>query len=142
MAENQTPEGELPEINPSDIEALEEIEPALLGEIEPEPEQDEPISLVDEDDETVHGQKIQAFGKVDIGPERTEYKRPLNVTGIGATRCKIFHSKIGVGPMEFMENTINEWLDDNHIEVKSVTQVVGVLEGKRAEPNLIVMVWY
>jgi len=66
----------------------------------------------------------------------------MNVTGTGATRCKIFHSKIAVGPMEYMQKSINDWVDSGDIEIKDVTQVVGIMEGKRPEPNLIITIWY
>jgi len=64
------------------------------------------------------------------------------VTGQGATRCRIFHSKIAAAPLENMEQAINEWLDSEKIEVKNVGHVIGTMEGKRPEPNVIVMVWY
>ena len=41
-----------------------------------------------------------------------------------------------------MEQQINEWIDGNQIEIKAVTQVVGVMEGKTPEPNVIITVWY
>jgi hypothetical protein len=66
----------------------------------------------------------------------------LNVDGSGATRCKLFHSKISDGPLEHMQQVINGWLDSEKIEVKFVTQSIGVMEGKHAEPNVIVLVWY
>ena len=54
----------------------------------------------------------------------------------------MFHCKISAPSMEHMEGQINEWLDGHDVEVKFVTQVVGVLEGKMSEPNLIVTLWY
>ena len=124
-------EEELPEIEPMPLE--EDVHP------EPLPTEEEPISLTDE---PTGSTKIKAFGGGQGEHSAKRYKRPLNLTGAGATRCRIFHSKIAPNPMEYLENQVNEWLDANEIEVKFVTQVVGVLEGKTAEPNLIVMVWY
>jgi hypothetical protein len=71
-----------------------------------------------------------------------EFKRPLNLTGQGATRCKFYHSKIAAPSLEFMENQINQWLDSEKVEVKQVSQVIGIMEGKTPVPNLIVMIWY
>ena len=71
-----------------------------------------------------------------------QFKRPLNADGSGATRCRLFHSKIAVASLEFMEHQINEWLDAEKIEIKHVSQIIGTMEGKRPEPNLMVIVWY
>jgi len=106
---------------------------------------DEPISLADvaESESGVSKIKIgRALGDAAKKAVKAEYKRKLNLTGQGATRCRIFHSKIALSPLENMEKHINEWLDSEEIEIKHITEVVGVLEGKVAEPNLIVMVWY
>ena len=107
-----------------------------------------PLSLADEEDASgpISGRsstKIQAFGAhADVLAQQKQYKRTLNLTGAGAVRCRLFHSKITVGALDHMINTINEWLDENDIEVKSVAQVVGTMEGKTPEPNVIVTVWY
>jgi hypothetical protein len=105
--------------------------------------EDEPISLVDAEETTSFaGPAVKTFG-VDIGPgAQVQFKRPLNADGSGATRCRLFHSKIAVASLEFMEHQINEWLDAEKIEVKHVVQTIGTMEGKRPEPNLLVMVWY
>ncbi len=130
MAQDQLPEGELPEIDPETIE------------IENEPIAQEPIALVETETAGDGQSRIQAFsGSLGV-VGKTEYTRPLNLDGSGATRCKVYHSKIAEGPLAYMEKQINEWLDANEVEVKFVTQVVGVLEGKRAEANLIVTLWY
>ena len=107
---------------------------------------DEPISLVDEpegpSDFSAGG--VQTFG-VAGGAEaaaRKQYKRPLNNNGTGATRCRVFNSKIAIASLEFMEGQINEWLDSEEIEIKDVGHIIGTMEGKRPEPNLLLVVWY
>jgi len=102
---------------------------------------DEPISLV-EAEEVSGSRAVRAFGAGTAGGREAKYKRPLNVTGQGATRCRLFHSKIAVVPLENMERSINDWLDSEKVEVKQVGHIIGTMEGKRPEPNLIVMVWY
>jgi hypothetical protein len=137
MVDETTSEQELPEIDPSTLDESQENQPAS------KPPEGEPIGLVAEDETGQAGpQKIQAFGHGLGTMTKSEYRRPVNITGSGATRCKVFHSKIAPGPMEFLEKTINDWVDEAGIEIKFVTKTVGVLEGKRAEPNLIVMIWY
>ena len=74
--------------------------------------------------------------------KEVQFKRPLNLTGKGGTRCRIFHSKISVSSLNYMETQINEWIDNSKIEVKQVGHVVGPMEGKSLEPNMIVMIWY
>ena len=87
--------------------------------------------------------KIQAFGAVAAaGRAKQDFSRAMNLTGTGATRCRVFHAKITVGAIDHMVDLINEWLDGSDIEVKHVTDVVGTMEGKKPEPNLIVTVWY
>jgi len=138
MLEDETPEGELPEIDPQTLDSEEQTEP------EPTAIEDEPISLVDasELDDSPGASKIHTFGSGVSVVQKSDYKRPVNVDGTGATRCKLFHSKIGPGPLEHLEKQINEWLDAEEVEIKFVTKTVGVMEGKRAEPNLLVMIWY
>ena len=88
--------------------------------------------------------KIRAFGAVAVGAGKKEkaYQRQPSLTGAGAVRCRMFHSKISVASLEHLIESINEWLDGEEIEVKHVGELVGVMEGKTPEPNLIVMIWY
>jgi len=118
---------------------LEEDEPISLE--SDSAEEEEAISLVDT--EEAEAGTLRAFGAA-AGKKRKEValKRPLNITGQGATRCRMFHSKIAAASLEFMEDQINQWLDSDKIEAKHVGHVIGVLEGKTAEPNLFVVVWY
>ncbi len=104
----------------------------------------EPLSLVDDSGESMIRTSSQkrTFGTAQAAEKKTEFKRPPNVDGSGATRCRIFHSKISLTPLEHLENQVNEWLDSEEIEVKHVGHVIGTMEGKRSEPNLVVMVWY
>jgi len=106
---------------------------------------DEPISLVEESDgpSDFSGGTLKTFGAGSAETEKArDYRRALNTDGTGATRCRIFHSKIAIASLEFMESQINEWLDGDNIEVKQVGHIIGTMEGKRPEPNLLVLVWY
>ncbi|MFP3936712.1 MAG: hypothetical protein ACLFVW_00130 [Phycisphaerae bacterium] len=128
---------------PEPEQADEELTPVSP---EQEQEDDEPIGLVDADDDegTKRGQ-IKAFGSAAGGPAisgKSGFDRTPTTTGKGAIRCRLFHSKIAEAPLNYMQNQINEWLDEQEIEVKHVGHLVGNLEGKTTEPNMIVMVWY
>lgn len=105
--------------------------------------EDEPISLVDASDGGPAGSKIQALSGSKIHVARTNFKRKTTVTGQGASRVRTFHSKIQAESIEFMDNAINDWLDENpDVEVKFVTTTVGTMAGKFPEPNIILNVWY
>ena len=71
------------------------------------------------------------------------FKRALKPGGQGATRVRTFHCKLGDAAMVFMDQQINEWADSHEdVEVKFCTSTIGVVEGKRQEPHLILTVWY
>ncbi len=75
--------------------------------------------------------------------DESQFKRPLAPNAPGGTRCRIFHSKLNDGAIAFMTEQINHWLDDNpEITVKASTSTIGVFEGKHADPNLILTVFY
>ncbi len=144
MSDDQNVEAEedreLPEIDPAsldldgDEDGADELEPIVI--------ENERVALV-EDVGTKPGEsKIQALGQGTLHAEATDFKREVNITGDGATRCKLFHSKISAVPLEYMEKQVNEWLDQRDVEVKFVSKVVGVMEGKRPEPNVILTIWY
>lgn len=145
MTEEQA-EHELPEIDPTKLDTF--TEPAAeLAEIKPDelqpPPVEQAVSMVEDVPPTEAGaSKIRMSGGTLGVHEKAAFRRALNVTGTGATRCKLFYAKIAPAPMEYLQKSINDWLDQEDVEVKFVSQVVGVLEGKRAEPNIIVTVWY
>ena len=75
--------------------------------------------------------------------DKTSFNRKLNANGTGATRVRTFHTKLGDAAMKFLDEQINEWIDaGDDIEVKFCSTTVGVVEGKRQEPHLIITVWY
>jgi len=106
---------------------------------------DEPISLVDVEESDAATSKIRAFSQHvgDAGLRQKEFRRQTAVTGHGACRVRTFHSKLQAESIEFMDNAINEWLDEHpEIEIKFVTTTIGTMAGKHPEPNLILSVWY
>lgn len=70
------------------------------------------------------------------------WKRKTNLTGTGATHMRTFHCKLNSESVEYMDQQINEWLD-NHpdYEVKMVTTAIGEWTGKIKEPAMVVTVW-
>lgn len=116
-------------------------EPVLVMPGPRSPEEEEPISLVD-DPSAVGESKVRVRLRSRLDGEKREYSRPVNLTGQGATRCRLFHCRVSMGPLEHLQESINEWLDTEELEVKNVQSFIGVMEGKTPEPNMIVMVWY
>ena len=124
--------------------------------IDDEPEEDAPPIQIEGGDpfeDTVESttkaettSKIHAFSAetgISAKSKSHDFKRPLNVTGSGATRVRTFHTKLSDTAMSYLDGLINDWMDEHpDIEVKFSNTTVGVVEGKRAEPHLIITVWY
>ena len=157
---------DLPEATPSRQPAPPDplsIEPEPLS-IEPEPlsvepkelpVESEPVSLIDDDEPISLVEDFSDDGEAggasrvrqrergsSLLKEEVTLKRPLNLTGAGATRCRLFYCRIAVEAIENMETRINQWIDNDHIEIKHVCQELAVMEGKNPKPNLIISVWY
>jgi len=105
----------------------------------------DPISLVDDFDansDTPPTSKIKAFGVAGMTATHN-YKRATVNTGQGACRVRSFHGRLSDEGMAYMDDKINEWLDNHpEIEVKIVTTSIGQYEGKIKEPALVLNVWY
>jgi hypothetical protein len=87
--------------------------------------------------------ELKAFGAgKGLAKHDTAFKRPLILTGQGATRCKVYFSKIAPPSLDYMQEQINHWVDSEQIEIKQVSQVIGIMEGKTPVPNIIVTIWY
>jgi hypothetical protein len=84
--------------------------------------------------------KITAFGSGT--KEESAWLRQPNATGTGATHVKTFHSKLTDDALRYVDQQLNEWLDQNpEFEVKLVTTTIGTFTGKVKEPHLICQVW-
>lgn len=108
----------------------------------------EPINFDPDDADQKSASTASAFVTTNpaIGGGRwddSQFKRPLAPNAAGATRCRIFHSKLNDGALAFMTEQVNHWLDGNpEITVKATTSTIGVFEGKHSDPNLILTVFY
>ncbi len=59
------------------------------------------------------------------------------------TGVKTFFAKLHVGAIEFLDEQITNWLKSNpDIKVKQTNTVVGEVQGKKTEPNIIISIWY
>jgi hypothetical protein len=72
-----------------------------------------------------------------------EFKRALLHDTQAATRCRTFHCKMTDASFANLNEQINEWVDENEdIEIKFALSNIGVVEGKHADPHLIITVFY
>ena len=141
MAENFRPLNPLP----GDKDELTPEEAIMANEVE----EDESIDLVDMEIDQAGGtpSQIKAFGRGAQAAARElrhedALKRPLNLTGQGATRTRTFHSKLNDAALALMDQYINEWADTSEIEIKSVSTCIGIFEAKKPEPHLFITVCY
>lgn len=113
--------------------------------IPPEPveeEVEEPLTLIEDFDDSGPSKVKAREAGSPLDADMIEFKRKPNVNGTGAIRCRMFHSRMALAPLGHMQSNINEWIDNNEIEIKHVGHVIGLMEGKSPEPNIFVMVWY
>jgi hypothetical protein len=118
--------------------------PAQPAKAVPQKVSDDPIELVDEEGaETATKKTIRSFGVAEIKHRESDWKRKTHQNQTGAMRMRSFHGRLSEQGLEYMDNSINEWLDAHpEIEVKFVTSTVGLFEGKIKEPALILNIWY
>jgi hypothetical protein len=59
------------------------------------------------------------------------------------TGCKTFYAKLHAGALEFLDEQVSSWLRDNPgVSIKMTNTIVGDVQGKKTEPNIVVTVWY
>ncbi len=90
---------------------------------------------------------IKPFAASDLAapPSATQhkFKRHLQHNDSGAIRCRIFHAKLNDGALQFVQDQINDWIDQNpEVDIKHLNTNVGVVEGKSSEPHLIITLFY
>jgi len=108
---------------------------------EEEGEEEEEVE-VDLSQSRVHSASTATLGLAGAWSD-DRFNRQLDTRAIAATRCRTFHAKLSEGAMSFLNNQINEWIDGNpNITVKFATSAIGIFEGKHAEPNLILTLFY
>lgn len=111
-------------------------------EFDDDDDDDEEEVKVDLSKSRIHSASAATLG-VAGGWDDTRFGRQLDTRAIAATRCRTFHSKLSEGALSFMNSQINDWIDGNpNITIKFATSTIGIFEGKHAEPNLILTLFY
>ncbi len=90
---------------------------------------------------------IKPFAAPDLvtPPSATQhkFKRHLQHNVCGAIRCRIFHAKLNDGALQFLQDQINDWIDQNpEVDIKHLNTNVGIVEGKSSEPHLVITLFY
>lgn len=120
-------------------------------------ESDGTIRLADfesEDSNSGHSTQIRQFGGgpggmsdsivgMALQQQQQDLRRPLLKGSSNATRCRTFHGKLTDAALAYLNDQINSWIDENaDIEIKFATCTIGVIEGKHADPHLLLTVFY
>jgi len=59
------------------------------------------------------------------------------------TGVKTFFTKLHPGAIDFLDSQISGWLNENPgVVIKRTNVVVGEVQAKKTEPNVVVLVWY
>lgn len=59
------------------------------------------------------------------------------------TGVKTFFTKLHPGAIEFLDEQITKWLNENpSVTIKRTNTVTGAVQGKKTEPNIIITIWY
>lgn len=105
---------------------------------------EEPLSLVDEARADEPPSKSKIHGITSVAPlTQQDFKRPLHTNNTGANRMRTFHCRLSEQGVEYLDQSINSWLDQHpEVEIKFSSSVVGMWDGKLKEPALIITVWY
>jgi hypothetical protein len=72
-------------------------------------------------------------------------KKPTEkiASGERITGVRTFFTKLHPGAINFLDEQITKWLTENpEITVKRTNIVVGEIQAKKTEPNIIITVWY
>ncbi len=90
---------------------------------------------------------IKPFASTDLvapaSATQHKFKRHLQHNECGAIRCRIFHAKLNDGALQFLQDQINNWIDQNpEVDIKHLNTNVGVVEGKSSEPHLVITLFY
>ncbi len=85
----------------------------------------------------------ESFAGADAIQDESHLKRSLVGEGTSATRCRTFHAKLNDGAVAFLNKHVNDWADEHpDVFIKFATSTIGVWEAKKADPHLIVTVFY
>jgi hypothetical protein len=69
--------------------------------------------------------------------------RPVAAPRERISACKVFFTKLHPGAIKFLEEQITNWLKENpSVVIKSTDVIMGEVQEKKTEPNIVIVVWY
>ena len=72
-------------------------------------------------------------------------KKPTEqvISGERITGVRTFFTKLHEGSINFLDEMIIKWLKENPgVTIKRTNVVIGPIQAKKTEPNIIITVWY
>ncbi len=88
-----------------------------------------------EDKTTATGEQKKA---ADLDKKGTLASSEQRITGV-----RTFFTKLHPGAIAFLDEQIRDWLKANpDVRVRRTNTVVGDVQSKKTEPNIIVTIWY
>jgi len=71
--------------------------------------------------------------------------RPVADAGLAdrITTCRTFFTKLHPGAIKFIEEQITGWLKENPtVVIKRTNVIMGEVQEKKTEPNIVIVIWY
>jgi len=70
-------------------------------------------------------------------------QRQVSSAGDRIEGVKTFFTKLHAGAIDFLDQQITRWLKENPgVIIKRTNVVVGEIQAKKTEPNVIITIWY
>jgi hypothetical protein len=92
------------------------------------------------------GSRAVEITKREAPKQTVQRSKPMTGSAGPAERIigvKTFFTKLHTGAVIFLDEQITEWLQKNpDIVIKRTNTVVGEIQAKKTEPNIIITVWY
>ena len=82
--------------------------------------------------------KMKTAAPSAVKPAEKKVSSQDRITGV-----RTFFTKLHAGAIDFLDEQITNWLNNNpDVVIKRTNTVTGDVQGKKTEPNLIVTIWY
>ena len=121
----------------------------------PNENHDAPIPFDDSDNDNDEGNTNVSHSPLHVDGSSSEMPKTEAAKPVGKkptekisssdriTGVRTFFTKLHVGAIDFLDNQITNWLNDNPgIIIKRTNTATGNVTGKKVEPSIIVTVWY
>ena len=81
--------------------------------------------------------------KIKVPQPATKKPTEQVVSGERITGVRTFFTKLHEGSINFLDEMVMKWLKENPgVTIKRTNVVIGEVQSKKTEPNIIITVWY